>query len=326
MSNELTELKCPDCGTVDNINIKYYFSVEKNPEIKEQLLAGLLGCHKCEGCGFVGFVSMPMIYDDRAVNLLVYVCDEDRESLVQEFHALLEYCRNDLTEEMYEEALSRPFQIVLGPNTLARIVYALENGIYCYRMTDGLDERAPFDKGDFLVIAKHYRLAGENEEAFQILQVAAKFRTGDPYFYRELGAYAFTAGHLEKAEEFLLLAEQLQKKRSHILQKIVPAEGPITKIPEGVALPKLSEKMKTIYESLRPELFLSDEQLAVLAGTLLGEFDRAVEKLEYTEELKFYREHAEYEFQRLLDKKANETKNKMQDTCLEARANSRRSK
>ena len=321
MGVELTERHCPKCGASQTATIRRYFSTLRTPKVKEELLRGQLGYHKCDSCGFTLAFSYPIVYDDPSSNLLVFVCDDDRETLIDEFHSLLASCRNkhEMTKGEYDKALTRPFQIIVGLDTLARVVSTVDNGVFCYRSTPGLSEAPMFDRVILLVVAKEYRQAGRDGDAYEVIRQGAKFPCSDPGFFRELGAYALTAGFFEDAYEALRLSEKLAKERSHVWEQIVPSEGMITKIPEEVALPKLEARMKKIYRAMRPECLLTDEELVELAGTIVAWIERAIQELGDSQELSFYEGHTLLELGRLLKDKERKKRAKLRKTYIDAK-------
>lgn len=300
VSNKKSKIVCPECDSVEEVNIRRYFLVSKEPRIKDLLLEGNLGLHTCKSCGFTGITCIPMIYDDPENDLFVYVCDGDRDTLIEEFHAFLAGIRPEMTTYDYERAISRPFQIVVGLQMLARIVFSLNNDLFCYRMTPGLTEAPMFDHIHFLIIAKEYRLAGRHNEAYEIVRESLKFRYSNSSLKRELGAYALSAGKLADAERYLCEAQELYRKNSHFWEQIVPGEGIVTKIPEEVSLPKLTQKMRPIHQKSRPECSLSIQELAELAGTLLGLFDKAIDKFGEHLQLRLSRKFVQHQLKQLL--------------------------
>jgi hypothetical protein len=307
MNNGVSQahIVCPKCNAEHMINVERYVSIAKHPEKKQSLLKGDLGVHRCS-CGFAGIVSIPMIYNDEKKHLCVFICDGDRDTLVDEFHALLTHLRPLIGDSEYNSILQRPFQIIIGLAQVARVVYALDHDVYCYRMSPGLSEAPTFDDIFFLIAAKYYRLINRHDAAFAIARVPFDFGYRSPRLLRELGAYAFSVNKLDEAEEFLLATERRRKELSHVWEQIVVPEGMVTKISDEVALKNLSESIKPSYQQLRPECGIDNYQLSRIAGTLLAIFDNAIKELNLSGELILYQGFIEHKVEQFLKNEADE--------------------
>lgn len=317
---EYNEIICPMCKTKAEILVYRFFSPKNTPKLVDCLLSGDLGTYTCLNCGFKGVVSMPMIYHDPSYDLQVYVCDEDRDTLDLEFHALLDLCliNKEITIEEYQHIKERPFQIVVGYNMLVQIVYALKNNFYCYRTTPGLDTTPILNDELFRIVAKAYRLAGMNKEAYLTILAAKPYKYNSPIFLQEMGTYALSAGDLDAAENYLEQAKIEKKNRSHLWQQIVPSQGTITSVPEEVALPKLSKKIEKTYKSMRAEWSLSEEENAALGGTLIGIMKRALEDLGEQSEIRFFLEIVKFEVYTSLEKKQPSERDRLLQISLQA--------
>lgn len=292
-------LICPECKAEFSINVNRYVNTVKNPEVKYELLNGTLGIHTCS-CGFKGITSIPMIYHDPNRNLCVYVCDNDRDTLIDEFHELLDNQKSIIEIDDYNSILKSPFQIVVRFGYLAKIVTALEQNIFCYRMTPGISEVEKVPNTFFLKIANFYSLSKKHFEAFVIAHIPYEFGYREPSLLRELGAYAFSAGLLDQAENFVLASDRRNDELSHVWQQIVVPDGVVTKIPEEATLKCLEKSVRPKYQSLRPECNLDDQHLAQLCGILIVLFEKSNKQFGRPFELELYQEFIEHRTEELI--------------------------
>ncbi len=137
-------------------------------------------------------------------------------------------------------------------------------------MVAGVTEQEMVSGHLFPQLAAIYVSQTSDLQALRVMQLAATFPSRDPSLFRELGAYAYTVGELDLAEDALLRSKEFSAERSHLWEKIAPTEGGYTRIPDEVRLPILEAKMKRVYEALCPENHLSPEQRTSLAGVLDG--------------------------------------------------------
>ncbi|MBI5385123.1 MAG: hypothetical protein HZA90_10595 [Verrucomicrobia bacterium] len=314
----LIHATCPQCKSPAEIQVRVYISITCEPDAKQRLLDGEVNTHRCAQCNSIGVVAIPMVYNDPAHGLCVFVCYEDGASLIDEFHAFLETIRLHISADEYSDILERPFQIVIGLQHLARIIAALDAGVFCYRMTPGISEASQLDDHFFLIVAKYYRITKHHAAAYAAVKLAYDFNYRDPSFMRELAAYAFSAGDLDGAEAFLEVAEERGRLLRHVWEQIVVPEGMVTKIPDEIALKKLSERITPEYKKLRPECCLSDEVLAEVAGTLIGLYQRALSELGDQWELKFYDEHLHHRVQQFLTN-AKDERNRLERIVVDAK-------
>ncbi|NMB79393.1 MAG: hypothetical protein GYA23_09920 [Methanomicrobiales archaeon] len=63
-SHERLEVECPSCRAKQDILIWKSINVTRDPEMKEQLFTGKVNYFTCSTCGFEGFISAPLVYDD----------------------------------------------------------------------------------------------------------------------------------------------------------------------------------------------------------------------------------------------------------------------
>jgi hypothetical protein len=318
MPKSLAQIQCPKCGTPAAVSFDQFISA-KVKGVRSRILSGEIGLHKCNQCDLIGIVPIQLIYEDSELDLLTFVCDGDRESLIDEFHDLLDICASEMGEAQYREILRRPFEIVVGIPTLASIIHAKLQGVYCYISTPGLSEVPDFDDNNFLIVAKYYRLAGRHLEAYKAVRESTRFPNSDPGFYRELGAYAYTANCLQEAEAALVKADELQQQFSHVFRQIVPAEGMLTKIPSEIALNKLTAKIKPLYQSMRPECSLSPNELADLAGTLAGVMERALQDIGSENDIEFFLGFVKTNFEAICNRNGLEQRESLEEIYSQSR-------
>jgi hypothetical protein len=63
-SHSLLEVECPSCHTKQDILIWQSIRVARDPELREQLFTGRINYFTCGSCGFEGFITAPLEYDD----------------------------------------------------------------------------------------------------------------------------------------------------------------------------------------------------------------------------------------------------------------------
>lgn len=270
-----------------------FVSSKVDPTIGDRLLGGNLWSQSC-ACGFTGIVPGPKIYFDPKMNLCVFVCDGDRESLIDEFHNLLDASSSQIPNGDLQHIKANPFQIVIGLPALAKIVYALTHGFDCHRFAIGFCEEPLLFIGMFLVPAKFYRLAGKHQEAYMIVHTAYELGYRDSRLHRELGAYAFTAGKLDSAEQFLTESIRMTNQQSHNWQKIVIPQGSLFKIDDEVNLPILTDSVRALAEQKRPEFCFDNSTLGKIGGTLLAIYNQTANDLGPHPKLSHYQGHIDF--------------------------------
>jgi len=69
--SELLEVECPSCRIPQDIVIWQTIHVAESPELKEQLITGAINYFSCTACDFEGFVTAPLLYNDRKEEICV---------------------------------------------------------------------------------------------------------------------------------------------------------------------------------------------------------------------------------------------------------------
>jgi hypothetical protein len=91
-SHNLLEVECPSCKVKQDITIWQSINVTRDPELKEQLFTGKINYFTCGHCDFEGFITAPLVYDDREKKICIryvpveYLEDEDylRDSFTED--------------------------------------------------------------------------------------------------------------------------------------------------------------------------------------------------------------------------------------------------
>lgn len=60
----LLQLKCPNCGNIQETTVWTSVNVTKNPELKEKLFDGEINTLRCEKCNEKNFINSPLLYHD----------------------------------------------------------------------------------------------------------------------------------------------------------------------------------------------------------------------------------------------------------------------
>lgn len=274
----MTRISCPSCGHEMTTDCPTYVHAGLASRLAEELIRDSAGTLECVECGNVWDAWIPLLYDDPEHELMIYVADADRETLGDEYHAFLEAQRGLITPEAYRRASEESYQVVAGLAALRAIARAALDDVYLYHSVVGF-EAPEFDAHLLIAVANAYQEAGEPRRAFEVARRAAALPTADASIFRELGAHAFAAGEADAAEEALVRSLELKRKFRHLPAQRTPRQGVVSKAPDGVHLQVFQDAQATLVRAERPELALTDEQKAELAGAMVGELERALVEL-----------------------------------------------
>lgn len=66
---------CAKCGKEFRAQTPMYVSVERNPEMKQEIISGKLFIKECPYCGNRQIIRFPLVYVDTAASLLIYLSE-----------------------------------------------------------------------------------------------------------------------------------------------------------------------------------------------------------------------------------------------------------
>ncbi|GCE48120.1 CpXC motif protein [Thermosporothrix hazakensis] len=130
---------CP-CGEVFTAPIYEYVNVEKDPQLRYTVLAGLLNVSTCPQCGRRAALARPFIYSDPERQLLIYYhprtdLPEDARLLIleklRETYEHVEMQREMQTEEQKQQKQEvatdelPPLQVVFGHEQLVLVINSM---------------------------------------------------------------------------------------------------------------------------------------------------------------------------------------------------------
>ncbi len=65
------EIKCPTCGTLQEMTVWQSITAKDSPDLKEDLLKGKINIFRCSSCGAVALVPTPLLYNDAEKKLMI---------------------------------------------------------------------------------------------------------------------------------------------------------------------------------------------------------------------------------------------------------------
>lgn len=81
------QIKCPSCGSVEEMTLWQSVTVDDSPDLKEDILKGRVNIFRCPSCRAAALVTEPMLYTDAGKRLMISFspCDDkDRERLLEQ--------------------------------------------------------------------------------------------------------------------------------------------------------------------------------------------------------------------------------------------------
>ena len=118
------EIRCPRCGTEQQLTIWLYLNTADNPELRSRVMSGEIFDMTCSKCGYVSRIGYPLLYQDPdkklVVGLMAERSQEQTEVLLQRLQSadLLGPRRRGYT-----------IRAVMQPPDLAEKVLIAENGL-----------------------------------------------------------------------------------------------------------------------------------------------------------------------------------------------------
>ncbi len=71
MPQTISQIRCPNCSTMNQVPIDQLIDVGQDPSAKARLLSGSLNTMTCSACGYQGQIATPMVYHDPENELLL---------------------------------------------------------------------------------------------------------------------------------------------------------------------------------------------------------------------------------------------------------------
>lgn len=92
--NTQDKIRCPKCGTLNDITLWQSVTVSDSPDLKEELLQGRLNMLVCTECGAKALVPTPLLYRDEEKKLLFsFLPCTDEEEARKQFESVRESSR-----------------------------------------------------------------------------------------------------------------------------------------------------------------------------------------------------------------------------------------
>lgn len=310
--------RCPGCGE-EAKPADRYLSPDLNPAVPDQCSTGLPPLFFCKSCGKSRALPLPAIYDDPAHRLLTFICMEDSETLIHEFHDLLESCREVMGESRYDQAWRRPFQITIGWAGFSRILNAVRNESVSPVMRLWPKLKGFVYENMFLRAAQANDIAGHGERAFEIIVRSATYPIYSADTLRTLSEEANERGLHSHARALAQAADSAATRSPHIWEKIMVSEGAVTTIPEDIQLPKMEANLRYAYDLIRPDGYLWSDLEAEVCGLAVGYLERVVQEAGETFALGVNLTQARSEINDLLSEAAESDRQRLLDLFTNAR-------
>lgn len=265
--------RCPTCYSYNSAADRF-LAVYLRPELRGQCSTGEPPVIECAACAEPLPALMPAIYDDPELNLLVYVCPEDSGSLIADFHDLLERCRSKISDQHYDDAWRRPFQITLGWTGLQRVLSDLRQPSHPMRVRSNLD--GSWCQNMFLRAAEVNMTAGKAKRACDILVRSSKYPIHTPKDLLDLAGLVRDRGFPEHAELLCAAAREVElQPDDHVWEKVFRIDNDYMDDPPDMRLPLLQANIRSAYDLLRPRMYLPAELAVEACGVVIGYLQRA---------------------------------------------------
>lgn len=92
----VADITCNKCGKTNQLTLRACVNVSLHPEEKSQVLDGSFFAYTCPSCGEKISVSYPLLYDDMAKALMIYLLPGDTEQALQKLNAQQETWSKDM--------------------------------------------------------------------------------------------------------------------------------------------------------------------------------------------------------------------------------------
>ncbi len=290
--------RCPTCAPELAISQRY-LAADVDLSVRYRHRKGNAAPLTCEACQKSFAIALPVIYDDPDYNLLVFVCTADSETLIDEFHRLLESCRESIGGQRYQQALRRPFQTVLGWHGLGCLIRtAQDNPPGARRIRPVVNS---FLYMNMFVEAAHANDAGGNpRRCFDIMVRSARYPIYEPELLRIFSKGAREAGYHTHADALSTAADNVRGGNSHVWELPVVSEALVNQVPEYLRFPLMQSRLREAYNVIRPDGYLWPELESEVGGLACGFLEIAKEEFGKSLPLLAYAAKVEKQFNRLL--------------------------
>lgn len=80
--NAKQEIKCPSCGTLQEMTVWQSITASDSPDLKEDLLKGKVNIFRCAACGAAALVPVPVLYSDESKKLMISFspCEDENQA------------------------------------------------------------------------------------------------------------------------------------------------------------------------------------------------------------------------------------------------------
>jgi len=119
-------IKCPSCGTQQDVELYEAVNVAVEPELKQALLENRLNRVGCTDCDASFRVDMPLLYSDPKHNILIHWIPETetltREQIIEDFDQSLE----QINEMLPADITAPNVRLVLTRVELVELIFMIE--------------------------------------------------------------------------------------------------------------------------------------------------------------------------------------------------------
>lgn len=97
------QTRCPNCQQLMAAEVTQVLNVRENPQLKQQLLSGILNVNQCPHCGFQGQIPVPIVYHDPKKELLLTFNPPDPNLSMEEREGRMAPLLKEVTESLPPE-------------------------------------------------------------------------------------------------------------------------------------------------------------------------------------------------------------------------------
>lgn len=122
-------IKCPSCGTQQDVELYEAVNVGAEPKLKQALLENRLNRIDCTDCEASFRIDLPLLYSDLQHNILIHwipeTADLAKEQIIEEFDQSLEQINKMLPADIAAPNV----RLVLTRVELVELIYIIESGL-----------------------------------------------------------------------------------------------------------------------------------------------------------------------------------------------------
>ncbi len=121
-------IRCPECGTAQNVELHDAINVAQNPELKTALFENTLNRVQCHRCDASFRIDKPLLYHDTERDFIIYWMPDTtftREEIVDHFDKMTD----DLRAALPENTPLPCVRLVFTRPELIELIYLLEAGM-----------------------------------------------------------------------------------------------------------------------------------------------------------------------------------------------------